>query len=89
MTRIAAIAAAAGALAGCAAETVLVRPGAPVLVTAAEGRVRISAWDPQGAVLVDAGWVDARSLVGLTAVDYEWADAVRPAAEGELAWRSP
>ncbi len=62
------------ALCGCQRDLVLVRPGAPVVITEAAGRVRLAAWDDATSSLADLGWCDARSLEGLTATDYDWSD---------------
>ncbi len=62
------------ALCGCQRDLVLLRPGAPVVITEAAGRVRLAAWDDATSSLADLGWCDARSLEGLTATDYDWSD---------------
>ncbi len=60
-------------LVSCQRDHVVLRAGAPVVITEARGEVRLSAWDDSTDSLVDLGWVDTRDLVGLTATDYDWA----------------
>ncbi len=59
-------------LSSCQRDHVVLRAGAPVVITEARGEVRLSAWDDSCESLVDVGWIDAQDLVGLTATDYDW-----------------
>ena len=64
-------------LGACQRDLVLIRPGSPVLITAAHGTVTLSAWDSDEGRLVELGEVNAASLVGLTASDFDWSEASR------------
>lgn len=61
-------------LTGCGPKFVAA-PDSPVLIVEAQGRVKIAMLD--GDRIVEVGWVDAKSLEGLTAVQYDWSQDVR------------
>lgn len=50
-------------------------PESPVLVTAASGTLRLSAWDASTRTLVDIGTIDAADAVGLTLSHFDWESA--------------
>ncbi len=62
-------------LSSCKTDTVLMRRGAPALITAAQGRLQLAAWDPATSSLAEVGWVDAADAVGLTVVEFDWSTA--------------
>lgn len=68
------LAAALVSLSGCAPRFVAA-PDSPVLIVEAQGRVKVAMLD--GDRIVEVGWVDARSLEGLTAVHYDWSEDAR------------
>ncbi len=61
-----------GCALSCRSDTVLMRRGAPALVTRAQGRLQLAAWDPATGTLAEVGWVDAADAVGLTLVEFDW-----------------
>lgn len=62
---------------GCVQRTKLVlTPDSPLLVTSAEGGMRVATMDPQTGRLVDLPQVyDASGFVGWTLVRYDWTQA--------------
>ncbi len=61
-----------GCALSCQSDTVLMRRGAPALVTRAQGRLQLAAWDPATRTLAEVGWVDAADAIGLTLVEFDW-----------------
>lgn len=54
-------------------DTLVLYPDAPLLVTEAkDGRLRVSAYDPEENALVDYGWVSTGGLPGWTITRFDW-----------------
>lgn len=65
------LAAALVSLTGCGPRFVPA-PDSPILIVEARGKVRAAMLD--GERIVEIGWIDARSLEGMTAVEYDWSN---------------
>ena len=65
----------ASVLTGCgglARTDIVPHPDAPMLITEATGRLRVSVYDAAQNRMVELGWVDAAQLKGRTVSKYDW-----------------